>query len=134
VVSQGRVTAILQHTVSVGVGGDTTHAELRNSLKQAIGYMAISRSDGIQRTENSQDTIVDTGDDLADAGADTSLVTEFGDILTSFSNNDACFLRGDDSSQSKLSEGILVVGAGRCIFVVVFEVETVEGGINVLFV
>jgi hypothetical protein len=134
VVSHGCVTVILEHTVSVGIGGDTAHAELRNALEQTIGYMTVGGSDSVQRAENSEDTIMDTRDDLADAGADTSLVTEFGDVLASFSNNDACFLRGDDSSQSKLSEGILVVGAGRGIFVVVFEVETVEGGINVLFV
>jgi hypothetical protein len=124
----------LRHTVSVGVGGDAAHAELRDALEETIGDMTVGGSDSIQRAENSQDTIVDAGDDLADAGADTSLVTEFGNVLASFSNNDACFLRGDDSSQSKLSEGILVVSAGRGVFVVVFEVETVEGGINVLFV
>ena len=120
--------------MSVGVRGDTAHAQLGDTLEQTVGDMAVGSGNSVQRAENGQDAIVDTGDDLADAGADTSLVTEFGDVLTSFSNNDACFLRGDDSSQSKLSEGILVVGAGRCIFVVVFEVETVEGGINVLFV
>jgi hypothetical protein len=120
--------------VSVGVGGDTAHTELGNALEQAIGNVTVGGSDSIQRAENGQDAVVDAGDDLADAGADTGLVTELGDVLASFSNNDACFLRGDDSSQSELGEGILVVGAGWGVFVVVFEVETVEGGINVLFV
>lgn len=123
----------MRRTVGVGVRSDTAHAELRNALEQAIGYVTVGRSDGIQGAEDGQDTVVNTRDDLADAGADTGLVAELGDVLASFSNDDACFLRGDDSSQSKLSEGVFVIGARRGIFVVL-EVETVEGGIDVLFV
>jgi hypothetical protein len=118
--------------VSVGIGDSTTHAHLRNTLEQTIGDMSVSGSDSIECAENSQDTVMDAGNDLADASANTSLVAQLGNVQTGLANDDACFLRGDDGSQSELSNGILVVGAGRGVFGVEAAHrlgDIVEGGV-----
>ena len=119
--------------MSVGVRGDTAHAQLGDTLEQTVGDMAVGSGNSVQRAENGQDAIVDTGDDFADACADASLVTEFGDVLASFSNNDACFLRGDDGSQGELSDAVLLFSAGReFLVVVVLQGKVVHTGVQMV--
>ena len=60
--------------MSVGAGDSAAHAHLRSALKETIGNKTISLGNAVERTKNSEDTIVDTRDDLADTGADARLV------------------------------------------------------------
>lgn len=119
-------------TVSVGVGGNTTHTQLRDTLEEAVGDLSISSSDGVQTAEDGQDTVMDTGNDLADTSTNASLVAQVCDVLASLANDDACFLRGDDGSQGELGNGIVVVGAGRGVVGIEAAKrlgDIVEGGI-----
>jgi hypothetical protein len=97
--------------VSVGVGDDTTHAHLGSALDQAVRDEAVSISNGCERSSNGEDTIVDAGDNLADASANTSLVAKVGDVLSGLANDHTSFLGSDDGTESELSLVVLFLGA-----------------------
>lgn len=107
----------------IGVRDYSTHSDLRGALEQTVGDKAICLSDTLQWTENSQDTVVNARDDLANTSANTSLVAKVSDISSGLANNDACFLRGDDSSQGKLSLAIFFVCARRGVIISVQATE-----------
>lgn len=100
-------------TMGVGVGDGAAHAQLRSALEETIGNKTVGLGDAVEGTEDSKDTVVNTRDNLADTSADASLVTKLGNILSSFADDDACFLRGDDGSQGDLSLGVLFICARR---------------------
>jgi hypothetical protein len=97
--------------VSVGVCDDTAHAHLRRALDQAVGDKAIGVGNGGKRASDGENAVVDARDDLANAGADSGLVAEVGDVLASLANDHAGFLGGDDSAQSDLGLVVLLFGA-----------------------
>ena len=101
----------LELTVSVGVGDYTTHAHLGCALDQAVRDKAISISNGCEGSSNGEDTVVDAGDDLADASANTSLVAKVGDVLAGLANDHTGFLGSDDGAESELSLVVLLLGA-----------------------
>lgn len=101
----------LELTVSVGVGDDTTHAHLGCALDQAVRNKAVSVSNGCERSSDSEDTVVDAGNNLADTSANTSLVAKVGDVLAGLANDHTGFLGSDDGTESELSLVVLFLGA-----------------------
>lgn len=55
---------------------------------------------GFNAPGNTQDPLVNTWNNFADASFDTALITDVRDIFTAFSNDYACFFCGDESSES----------------------------------
>ena len=97
--------------MSVGVGNNTTHAHLRCALDQTVRNKAIGISDGSERSSDSEDTVVNAGDNLADASANTSLVAKVGDVLAGLANDHTGLLGSDDGTESELGLVVLLLGA-----------------------
>lgn len=116
--------------MGVGVGDYTTHAHLRCTLDKAVRDEAIRIGDRGEGSSDSQDAVVDARDDLANAGADTSLVAQVSDILAGLANDDAGFLGGDDSAQSELGLVVLLFGARVLVLVGVEGTELVGDVVN----
>ena len=64
---------------------------------------------------------MDAGHDFADAGSYTSLVTQVGNVLACFANNDASLLGRDNGAEGDLLIGVLFLGANRAFDVVAGE-------------
>ena len=60
-------------------------------------------------TGDGEDTFMDTGGDLADTGLHTSLITQIGDVLATFTNDYTSILGTNKCSKGK---GVLA-GRGR---------------------
>lgn len=88
---------------------DAAHAHGRGTLEEGTRDNGISAGNGVAATGNGEDTIMDTLDDLADAGLDSSLVAEVGDILAGLANDDASLLGGDNSAERQLSLSVFLV-------------------------
>lgn len=96
-------------TVSTVVGDDAAHAHSRGAFEKSTSNNGISTRDGIAATGDGEDSIMDALNDLANTSLDASLVTEVGNVLATLADDDTCFLRRDDGTQSELSLGVLLV-------------------------
>lgn len=90
---------------------DAAHANLRSTLEKSVCNEAISLSNAIQWTSNSEDAVVDAWDNLADSSSHTSLVTEISDVLASLADDDTGFLGRNDGAESELCLGVFFFGA-----------------------
>jgi hypothetical protein len=104
---------------------DAAHTHHWSALEEALGDDSVGLGDSFAATSDGQDAVVNTLDDLADTGLDTSLVSQFGDILASLANNDTGLLRGDDGTKGQLRLGVLLVGSLDHVAVNAFLHETV---------
>lgn len=91
---------------------DPAHAHSRGALKKTLGNEVVGLCDAAERARHGEDAIMDARDDLADAGADTSLVAEAGDILTGLADDDTGFFGGDNGAQGQLRLGVFFFGPG----------------------
>lgn len=88
---------------------DATHAHGRCAFKKGTRNDSIRTRDGVASTGDGQHTVMNTLNNLADAGLDASLVTEISNVLASLANDDASLLGGDDGAEGELSLGIFLV-------------------------
>lgn len=102
--------------MSVRVGDYSSHADSRSALNQTIGDETISIGDAVERASDGQDAIMHAGYHLTDAGPDTSLLAQIGDVLTCFANDDTGLFGRDDGSQCELCGAVFLLGALRCVF------------------
>ena len=57
--------------------------------------------DTLNIAADGENTVMDTWDDLADAGLDACLVSEIGDVFATFPNDDAGVLGADKSAEGE---------------------------------
>lgn len=110
------------------VGDNATHAHLRSTLHQALSNNRISSGGSLQGTGDGQDTVMDTGNNFADASFDTSLVTQVSDIFTGLANDDTRFLGRDDGAQSQHRLSVLFFGLGSNLDVALVDQAHVDIG------
>lgn len=56
-------------------------------------------SDGFDTSADTEDALMDTGDDFADASFDAALIANISDIFSTFANDDSSLFCGDEGSQ-----------------------------------
>lgn len=88
---------------------DTTHSDGGRTFEESSSNDGISPRDGITATSDGENSIMDTLNDLADAGFHTGLVTKVSNVLAALSNNDTRFLGGNNGTQGHLSLSIFLV-------------------------
>ena len=99
--------------MSTVVGDDATHADGGSTVQQTLSHHGVGLGDTLDRAGHGQDSVMYTGDDLADAGLDAGLIAKVGDVLAGLADDDAGLLGGDDGTKGQLRLGVLVVGLGR---------------------
>ena len=57
--------------------------------------------DTLNIAADGENTVMNTWDDLADAGLDASLIPDLRDILPALANDDACIFCTDESAESE---------------------------------
>lgn len=88
------------------------HTHLRSTLHQALGNNRISSGGALQGTGDGQDTVMYTGDDLADASLDASFVAQVSHIFTGLADDDTRFLGRDNGTKSQHGLSVLFFGLG----------------------
>lgn len=101
--------------MSVGVANDTSHTHLWCALDQTVGYESVRIGNAVQRARDGKHAVMHARNDLADAGADSSLVAQVSHVLAGLANNDAGFLGGDNGTESELRLGVFLLGAGTIL-------------------
>lgn len=61
-------------TVSASILNDATHSHLRSTFKQAFGNERICLRNARQRSSDSQNSVMNTLDNLANTGFDPGLI------------------------------------------------------------
>jgi hypothetical protein len=106
-----RVYEIRALTVgAIGVD-ETPHAHLGGTFEQTLGDDSVCLGDATEAASDGKNAIVNAGDDLANARADSRLVAQICDVLASFANDHAGFLGGHNGSEGELLGRVLVFGA-----------------------
>lgn len=101
-----RESKALVRTMSAVGANDAAHAHGRRALEQALGSQTVRLGDAREAARYRKDTVVDALDNLADAGAHTSLIAKVSDILASLAYDDAGFLGRDNGSERELRLGV----------------------------
>lgn len=120
-----RESKALVRTMSAVGANDAAHAHGRRALEQALGSQTVRLGDAREAARYRKDTVVDALDNLADAGAHTSLIAKVSDILASLAYDDAGFLGRDNGSERELRLGVLFFGARNHLALAV-HVKAVE--------
>lgn len=110
----------------VWAGDNTTHTNLRGTLQEAVGDKAVCMAHAIEGAGDSQDTVVHTRYNLADASTDTSLVAQVCYVLAGLANDDTGFLGRDNGAQGQLGLAVLLVVLRALNDAAVGRVETAE--------
>lgn len=92
---------------------DAAHAHGRCTFQQCAGDNHICLRNSVASTSDGQNAVVNALHDLAHASLDSGLVAQLGDILATLSDDDAGFFGGNNSAQSQLGLGILLVSPRR---------------------
>lgn len=101
-----------QHTVSAVVLNNSAHTDRGSTLDEGSSDDGVGARNRIASAGDGENSVVNALNDLTDAGLDTGLVTEIGNVLSALADDDASLLGGDNSSQGQLSLSILLVGLG----------------------
>jgi hypothetical protein len=104
---------------------DTAHAHGRGAFEQALSNQAICLGDAREATSDGQDAVVDALNNLADAGAHTSLIAQVSDVLARLADDDSGLLGRDNGTQGELRLGVLFFSA-RGSFALAIDVEAFE--------
>lgn len=103
-------TESVKLTVSASSGDKAAHSHHWSTLKESLSDNGVGLGDGLASTRDGKDAVVNTLDDLRDAGLDASLIAEVGNVLASLSDDDTSLLGGDNGAEGQLSLGVLLVG------------------------
>lgn len=107
------------------------------AVQQRLGDHGVRPRNTLEGTSDSQDTVVDTGDNLADASLDASLLAEISNILARLADDDSGLLGGNDGADGELRGGILLLGAGSLVLAVLLalvDVYLLESLLEVLLI
>lgn len=96
-------------TVSTVALDDATHTNGRRALEKGAGNNGVGARNGIAAAGDGEHPVMNALNHLAYTSLYASFVAKVGDVLATFSNDDARLLGGDNGAQSQLSLGIFLV-------------------------